>query len=125
MAINGGLSLFCAATARKMRKNMDWEPFIKIADSDRSPEEKLAEYAKIANARFETPKFRRFCKTQLKHLDELAYDFFGSDVLRDAIRQKVTSLFPEHEIEEFTEEFWNRIQLWREQEGQYGDKDGF
>lgn len=118
-------SLYCAATDRQMRKNMDWAPFFKIADSDRSSSEKLTEYAKIAEKRFETEKFRRFCKNQLKDLDELAYDFFGSDKLRDAIRQKVEALFPAHEQEEFTQLFWDRIQLWREQEGQHGDKDGF
>ncbi len=118
-------SLFCAATDRPMRKNMDWSPFYKIADSDRSPREKLSEYAKIAHKRFETEKFRRFCRTQLKDLDELAYDFFGSEKLRDAIRQKVEALFPAHEHDEFTQLFWDRIQLWREQEGRHGDKDGF
>lgn len=118
-------SLFCAATDRPMRKTLDWDPFYKIADSDRSPREKLSEYAKIANKRFETEKFRRFCKRQLKDLDALAHDFFGSETLRDAIRQKVAALFPEHEHEEFTELFWQRIQTWREQEGQHGDQDGF
>ncbi len=45
--------------------------------------------------------------------------------MHDAIRQKVTAIFPAHEIEEFTELFWSRVQLWREQEGARGDQDGF
>ena len=118
-------SLFCAATDRPMRKSLDWDPFIAIADSDRSAEEKLADYATIAHQRFETERFREFCRDQLGELDALAYEFFGSDTLRDAIRQKVTALFPEHEIEEFTELFWQRIQQWREQEGRHGDVEGF
>ena len=61
----------------------------------------------------------------LSHLDELAYEYFGSSIMRDAIRQKVASQFPEHEIEEFTELFWDRVQRWREQEGVHGDQDGF
>jgi hypothetical protein len=89
------------------------------------PRERLAAYAAIAHERFETEKFRDFCQTHLGHLDELAYDFFGSDVMRDAINRKVTSLFPAHEIDEFTELFWDRIQLWRKQEGQSGDQEGF
>ena len=96
---------------------MDWAPFYEIADKDLSPREKLKAYAAIAHERFETEKFQDFCRTHLGHLDELAYDFFGGDLMRDAIRQKVTSLFPDHEIEEFSEFFWNRIQLWRRQEG--------
>jgi hypothetical protein len=43
----------------------------------------------------------------------VAHAFFGSDTVRDAIRQKVEALYPEHEQDEFTELFWNRIQEWR------------
>lgn len=118
-------SIFCAATDRPMRRNMDWAPFYEVADRDLPFRDKLHEYAKIAHARFETEKFRDFCRSHLGHLDELAYEFFGSEVLRDAIRQKVTALFPAHEIDEFTELFWSRVQRWREQEGARGDQDGF
>ncbi len=118
-------SIFCAATDRTMRRNLDWAPFYAVADRDIPYREKLSEYAKIAHERFETEKFREFCRKDLGHLDELAYEFFGSDVMRDAIRRKVTALFPAHEIDEFTELFWQRVQLWREQEGQQGDPDGF
>ena len=45
--------------------------------------------------------------------------------MRDAVRQKVTALFPAHEVEEFTELFFGRVQRWREQEGARGDEDGF
>ncbi|MDU8945809.1 ATP-grasp domain-containing protein [Ovoidimarina sediminis] len=118
-------SIFCAATDRPMRRNMDWQPFYDIAEKDLSPRERLREYARIAHERFETEKFREFCRSELGHLDELAYEFFGSDTLRDAIRQKVEALFPAHEIDEFTQLFWDRIQTWREQEGRVGDQDGF
>ena len=118
-------SIFCAATDRTMRRNLDWAPFYAVADRDIPYREKLSEYAKIAHERFETEKFREFCRKDLGHLDELAYEFFGSDIMRDAIRRKVTALFPAHEIDEFTELFWQRVQLWREQEGQKGDPDGF
>ncbi len=116
-------SIFCAASGRKMRKNMDWAPFLKIADSDRSQDEKLKDYAALAHKRFETDRFRDFCRKHLGHLDELAYEFFGSDTMRDAIRQKVTALFPAHEIDEFTELFFNRVQEWREREGRTGDEE--
>ena len=110
-------SIFCAATGRPMRRNMDWAPFYEIAERDLPFREKLSAYAAIAHERFETEKFHDFCRSHLRHLDELAYDFFGSDLMRNAIRQKVTSLFPDHETQEFTELFWNRVQLWRQQEG--------
>ncbi len=118
-------SIFCAATGRKMRKNMDWDPFYAVADSDRSQAEKLKAYAAIAHERLETEKFREFCRTRLGHLDEVAYNFFGSDIMRDAIHQKVSAIFPANEIDEFTELFWERVQMWRRQEGERGDQDGF
>lgn len=118
-------SIFCAATKRPMHRNLDWAPFFEIADKDISPREKLAGYAAIAHQRYETERFREFCQTHLSHLDELAYDFFASATVKDAIHQKVSSLFPEHEIEEFTELFWQRIQDWRASEGAKGDPDGF
>jgi hypothetical protein len=118
-------SIFCAATDKKMRRTLDWQPFYDIADRDLPFREKLSAYAAVAHERFETERFRDFCRTKLGHLDELAHDFFGSDILRDAVRQKVTALFPAHEVDEFTELFWQRIQHWREQEGRHGDADGF
>ena len=119
-------SIFCAATDRVMQRHMGWAPFYEIADrDDLTPREKLSAYAALAHERFETEKFRDFCRQHLGHLDELAYEYFGSPIMRDAIHQKVASLFPPHEIEEFTELFWNRVQRWRAQEGMHGDQDGF
>ena len=118
-------SIFCAATDKPMRKNMDWAPFYDVADRGLPFRDRLREYARIAHGRFETERFRDFCRAKLGHLDELAYDFFGSGTLRDAVRQKVEALFPAHEVDEFTELFWSRIQRWREQEGARGDEDGF
>ena len=34
-------SIFCAATERKMRRNLDWEPFYAVADRDLGPRERL------------------------------------------------------------------------------------
>jgi hypothetical protein len=108
-------TVFCAATKRKMRRTLDWEPFYAVAAQDLSYEEKLDRYAKIAEERFETARFEEFCKKHLGHLDQVAFDFFGSPEAKEAVRVKVAALFPEHELERFTELFWNRIQEWRRQ----------
>ncbi len=118
-------SLFVAATDKKMRKTLDWDPFYAVADRDLSLPDRLEAYAAIAHERFETERFRDFCRTHLGHLDELAYEFFGSPTMRDAVHQKVAALFPPHEVEEFTELFFSRVQKWREEEGRHGDQDGF
>lgn len=107
-------SLFCAITRRKMRKTLDWEPFYAIAaERDMPYREKLRGYARIAAERFETARFEEFCATELKHVDEVAWEFFASPEAREAVRLKVAALFPAHEVEPFTELFWRRIQQWR------------
>jgi hypothetical protein len=110
-------SIFCATTKRQMRRNLDWEPYFKIAAKDLSPPEKLRGYALLARKHFATDLFREFCTQHLAHLDEVAYEFFGSAEARDAVRKKVTALYPAHEIEQFTELFFNRMQEWRKIEG--------
>jgi len=96
-----------------MRRTLDWAPFYDIAASERTYAEKLDAYAAVADARFETARFEEFCATHLKHLDEVAYDFFATPEAREAVRLKVAALFPAHEVAAFTELFWQRIQQWR------------
>ena len=110
-------SIYCAATDRSMHANLNWGDYFEIAAEDRPFSEKLDRYATLALRYFEHERFLEFCSEHLAHLDEAAWEFFGSDVVRDAIRQKVEALYPEHEWDEFTELFWSRIQSWRAQEG--------
>ena len=109
-------SVFCAATRRAMRPNLDWKPFYEVAALDLPFDDKLERYAAIADERFETVRFEEFCAEHLARLDEVAYEFFGSDVARDAVHRKVQAIFPEHEVEQFTEHFWGMIQFWRKTE---------
>ena len=110
-------SLFCAATKRRMRKTLDWEPYLAIADQDLPYRERLAAYAQIARQRFDSDRFVEFCHQHLPHLDEVAWEFFGSEIAKEAVRKKVAALYPKHEIEPFTEHFWGLIQFWRKTEG--------
>ena len=87
--------------------------FYAIAAMDLPYGEKLDRYAALADERFETAKFRDFCDEHLGHLEIVVREFFGTPDAKDAVRKKVTALFPEHEVEKFTELFWDRIQVWR------------
>jgi hypothetical protein len=109
-------ALFCAATRRRMRRNLDWEPYEAVRRRDLPYRERLRAYAAIAHERFETERFEEFCSEHLGHLDEVALEFFASEVARDAIHKKVTVMFPPHEVEQFTEHFWGLIQFWRKTE---------
>src|SRR5262245_61300957 len=107
-------SVFCAVTKRKMRKTLDWEPFYEVAAERGVPyRERLAAYARIAAERFDTAGFEAFCAEHLPHLEAVAWEFFATEDARAAVRAKVAALFPPHEVESFTELFWNRIQAWR------------
>jgi hypothetical protein len=108
-------TIFCATYKRKMRKNLDWAPFYAVAAREMPFEEKLDAYCKIADDRFETPRFEEFCAKHLKHLDEVAWEFFGTPEAKEAVRLKVAALFPAHEVERFTELFWARIESWRKE----------
>lgn len=109
-------ALFCAATDRPMRTTLDWEPFFAIAARDLPYRERLAAYADIARDRMQVEAFREFCETHLAHLDEVAWEFFGTEEAKGYVRAKVTALFPAHEVGSFTEHFWGLIQFWRKTE---------
>ena len=111
-------ALYCAATQKKMRLNLDWAPYYAIAAEDLPLREKLRRYGDLGRERMEAEAFEQFCAEHLSHLDEVAADYFTSDRAREAVRQKVEALFPEDEWEQFTDHFWEKVQLWHEREGQ-------
>lgn len=106
-------STFCAATKKKMNMCLDWDPYWEIMEQDLPYPERLAAYAAIGHQRMETERFREYCDRNMTHLEEQTHEFFGTDLAKATIHQKVKSLFPEHEVESFTELFWGRIQDWR------------
>ena len=95
-----------------MRPTLDWAPYDEVLSRELPYAERLAAYGAIAEQRLETERFVEFCETHLAHLDEVALEFFGSDRARDAVRQKVTAMFPEHEVERFTEHYWGLLGFW-------------
>jgi len=109
-------AIYCAVTRRRMRQTLDWEPYYAVAREELPYREKLHRYAAIARERLEAERFRDFCAEHLSHLDGIADEFFASPECRDAVRLKVAALYPEHEVETFTDLFFRRIQHWRETE---------
>jgi len=109
-------SIFAAVTKRQMRP-MGWSDYFSAVEEGMTLRERLDALMPFVHRRFETDRFEEFCSTHLAHLPEVAIDFFSSDLAKDAIRQKTRRLFPEHEVEEFTDLFFQRIQKWIEVEG--------
>jgi hypothetical protein len=106
-------SLYCATTKRPMRKAFDWEPFYAIAREDLPYAEKLKKYGALSRKFLEADQFAEFEQKHFKRLDEVAWEFFGTEQCKSAVRQKVAALYPAHEVEKFTELFFARIQQWR------------
>jgi hypothetical protein len=104
--------LFCAATNRPFRHTLDWQPFFDVADTDLPFEEKLDRYDALAKAHFQTDEFEAFCAEHLGGLDRIALDYFSGADFKDIVRAKVSSLYPEHEIDSFTEHFYGLVQFW-------------
>jgi glutathione synthase/RimK-type ligase-like ATP-grasp enzyme len=110
-------TLFCAATKRRVRHGHDWEPYFEVARRAAPFRERLAAYAAIARKRLDADRFEEFAAKHLARVDEVAFEFYGTAVAKEAIRAKVAALFPKHEVEEFTERFWAAVQRWRDEEG--------
>jgi hypothetical protein len=109
-------ALYCAATRRPMRLNLDWQPYFAAATREPTYAARLAAYAALARGHFEAERFADFCARHLGHLDAVADEFFASAAARAAVRAKVEALYPAHEVEQYTELFWERIQRWRREE---------
>jgi hypothetical protein len=109
-------AVFNAAVKRRKAWNLNWAPYFEVAAEDRPYREKLAGYAAIARASMEADRFQEFCDRHLAHLDEVAWEFFGTADAKEAVRKKVTALYPKEEVEEFTDLFFERIQAWRRDE---------
>ena len=109
-------SMFCAVTGRPMHLTPQWDEFFAIADGDGSYEEKLAAYGEIARGRLQQDEFEEFCAEHLGDLDEVTLAYFATDRARDIVRRKVEVLFPDNEVDEFTDHFWGLIQFWRKTE---------
>ena len=115
IAANLRWSLFCAATKRPMRPNLDWQPYFDIADTDAPYEEKLKGYAAIARERLQTDAVRGVLRRSTSAIS-IRCSGTSSAPTRPATPcgRRSTAMYPDHEVDEFTEMFWSRIQQWRQ-----------
>ena len=103
---------FAAATERKLRP-LEWNQFFGAVEKGMTLRERIDALLPLVHEHFQTEQFNEFCATHLGHLDEVTHDWFGTQDAREAVRRKVAALFPPHEVEEFTDVFYQRIQKWR------------
>lgn len=105
-------SLFCAATKRPVRLNANWQQFFDVQDPDKSFDENLLAYDEIARKHFDSDAFDAFCEEHLGALDLLAIEYFSSEAFYEVVEAKVRTLYPPHEIRQFTDHFYGLVQFW-------------
>jgi hypothetical protein len=105
-------SLFCTATGRTPRVDLDTRRWYDVADAGGSYEEKLAAYRRMADDYFETERYTEFVATQLGDLDAVAHDYFSSADFDRVLVETVQSTFPAHEHEQFVAHYRGLLGAW-------------
>jgi hypothetical protein len=112
---------FCVAQERKMRIDVDTQPWFEIGDrDDLSYGDKLREYRRLADTHFDVDAYAEFCAGPLAHIDEAAHDWFTSDAFDRVLVQTVQSTFPTHEHEKFVSHYRGLLQSWASDVGAAG-----
>jgi hypothetical protein len=104
---------FCVVTGRRLRIDLDTSEYFSVADrEDLTYSEKLAEYRRLADEYFETDHYLDFCTSRLPHVDEMVWDWVGSDDFDALLVDTVRSTYPAHEHDQFVAHFRGLLQAW-------------
>ena len=106
-------SVFCTATGRHAHSHVDTTPWFALSDrDDLSYDDKVVEYAKLADAYLDTERYRDFCDSRLPHLDEIVLEYVESPEFDRLLVDTVTGQFPAHEHDRFVPHFRGLLALW-------------
>ncbi|MGO4341585.1 ATP-grasp domain-containing protein [Pedococcus sp. 2YAF34] len=106
-------SVFCVATGRKARTQVDTDPWFAVADDPALDyQAKLAAYQGLADDHFETERYREFVETALPHLDEMVLEWVDSDDFRSLLTDTIRATYPEREWDTFEGHFGGLTRLW-------------
>jgi hypothetical protein len=106
-------SVFCTATGRKPRYDLDTRRYFDIADrDDLAYGDKLSAYRALADEYFEVERYQDFCASRLAHFDEVALDYFGGADFDRLLVDTVRSTFPPHEHDQFIAHYRGLIGAW-------------
>jgi hypothetical protein len=110
-------TVFCTATGRRPRYDLDTRRYFDIADrSDLSYGEKLGAYRQLADAYFEVDRYADFCASRLGHLDEVVLDWVRGPDFDRLLVDTVRSTFPPHEHDQFVAHFRGLLAAWAHDE---------
>jgi hypothetical protein len=105
-------SVFCAVTQRRMRIDLDQRRWFEIGDSDRSYEDKLAEYRRLSNDYFQVDDYREFCEKHLGAIDDVMLDYVRGPEFDRLLVDTVTGTFPADEHDHFVEHYRGLLMAW-------------
>ncbi len=111
-------TVFCAATERKMRIDMNMRKYFDIAEKEITFAEKVKQYNKLEAEYFETEKFNEFCAKHLNHIDEVTHEFFTSEEWDAVLVERIRRSFPSHEWDEFTAHYRGILEYWAKTESE-------
>jgi hypothetical protein len=110
-------SVYCTATGRRPRLDLDTRRYFDIADrDDLGYAEKLKAYRGLADDYFQTEAYADFCASRLTHLDAIVLDWVRSADFDRLLVDTVRSTFPPHEHDHFIEHYRGLLGLWMRDE---------
>jgi hypothetical protein len=104
--------VWCCVSGRHMRIELDTPPWFEIGDSDRSYEEKLAEYRRLTDEYFEVDAYHEFCAEHLGELDETLVEYVESPEFDRLLVETVRRAFPPYEHEKFVAHYRGLLGAW-------------
>jgi hypothetical protein len=106
-------SVFCTATGRRPRYDLDTRRYFDIADrADLSYNEKLGEYRHLADDYFEVERYQDFCASRLGELDALVLEWIDGPEFDRLLVDTVRSTFPSHEHDHFVAHYRGLLGAW-------------
>ena len=107
-------STYCLVTGRRSFIGVrSPRAYFDIADDpDRSYDEKMQAYRKLADDEFETDRYWEWCDQHLSHLPDRVLEWVASDDFDRLLVDTVTGHYPEHEHEKFIAHFRGLTGMW-------------
>jgi hypothetical protein len=110
-------SVFCTATGRRPRYDLETRRYFDIADrQELSYEEKLREYRRVSDEYFQVEAYRQFCADSLGHLDDVVLEWVRSGDFDRLLVDTVRSTFPSHEHDHFIAHYRGLLGSWAHDE---------
>jgi hypothetical protein len=110
-------SVFCTATGRRPRFDLDTRRYFDIADrGDLTYDEKLTAYRRLADDYFEVERYGDFCASRLAHLDEVVLEWVEAPEFDALLIQTVRDTFPAHEHDHFIAHYRGLLGAWARDE---------